>query len=44
MLERVTDVVLIEFLVSKLLEQLPWIKVVRDYTRTVMFSEKLDKK
>eukprot|EP00210_Caulerpa_lentillifera_P004581 g4371.t1 len=43
-LERATDIVLIDFLISTLLERLSWVRVVKDFVKTVMFSQKLEKK
>ena len=44
MLERATDIVLEEFLVISLLKRESWVRLVREYSRVVLFSEKLEKR
>ena len=44
MLERATDVVLEEFLVNTLLKRETWVKLVREYSRHVLFSDRLEQK
>ena len=44
MLERATDIVLEDFLVDSLLKRESWVKLVREYSRVVLFSEKLEKR
>lgn len=43
MLERAGDVVLWAFLIGSLLERSQWVRLVKDYSKVVLFSDKMVK-